>query len=99
MKFFFSLLLLAACSSAEPTGSLSQAVCAPITACGQSTCGTLPDGCGGTFDCGACADPRTSCYIIGVPAFPQCHAGPPFNPVATVAADPAACAMAVRHCQ
>ena len=38
----------------------SQATCVPTTcAAGGMTCGSAPDGCGGTLQCGTCAAPQT----------------------------------------
>lgn len=60
-------LLLPACSAAppapfEPTEQVAEPACVPST-CGASTCGVIPDGCGGVVHCGTCTDPRTGCYF------------------------------------
>lgn len=54
------LALLGACTSDAPSaagadGGASSDACQPATCAAQGkTCGTVPDGCGGTLDCGAC---------------------------------------------
>ncbi len=38
----------------------TSSVCTPTTcAANHATCGTIPDGCGGTLTCGSCASPQT----------------------------------------
>jgi hypothetical protein len=57
-----------------PTGSLATAVCVATTceplaetaACGATSCGTVPDGCGGTITCGTCpVAPAPMCSVCG----------------------------------
>jgi hypothetical protein len=42
--------------------------CTPTTCAQQgATCGSIPDGCGNTLDCGSCTAPDTSCGGGGTP--------------------------------
>ena len=77
-------------------GGVVDGECRPVTSCSTSTCGVLPDGCGGVIRCGDCADPRTLCYF-SAPAY--CHGSPPFATVEEIASDPADCAAYPRSCQ
>lgn len=66
----YLLFDLGACVGSEPTPP----TCTPETVCGPGLCGTQPDGCGGSLDCGPCVptcSPLTcesenaECGIIG----------------------------------
>jgi hypothetical protein len=95
----------------EPMQTVTQAQCVPLTSCGQSTCGVLPDGCGGTFSCGQCnpvgtaTTKGTQCYfpigmespeLLGVSM--SCHGGFPPD-VDAIAKDDPRCAQLVHACE
>lgn len=48
------------------TISVTKPACVPTTCAAQKACGTIPDGCGGTLDCDACAT-----GICGDPSVPH----------------------------
>jgi hypothetical protein len=51
---------LPCCSGSICTGGTCVQTCTPTTCAAQgATCGTIPDGCGNTLDCGSCAAPQT----------------------------------------
>ena len=56
-----SCVTSSASTSASTSDAGSSAGCAPLTCASQGTsCGSIPDGCGGLLDCGACADAGTT---------------------------------------
>jgi hypothetical protein len=63
-------------------GAPNQCGCTPTTcAAAGAICGTIPDGCGGSLDCGTCAAPQTcggggTPHVCGVPAPPPDIGGP-----------------------
>jgi hypothetical protein len=96
----------------EPMQTVTQAQCVPNTSCGQSTCGVLPDGCGGTFSCGVCNTIGTAtvkgtlCYFpIGTESpelldvAPSCHGELPVPDVDAIAKDDPRCALLVHACE
>jgi hypothetical protein len=52
---------LGSCSSSIIGISFTEATCTVATSCAAqgANCGTIPDGCGGTINCGSCSSPQT----------------------------------------
>jgi hypothetical protein len=107
----FAWFLSGCMGQVEPTQVQEQAQCVPNTSCGQSTCGVLPDGCGGTFSCGQCnpmgtaTTKGTQCYFpVGVTSSVllavshTCHGGFPPD-VDAIAKDDPRCAQLVHACE
>lgn len=116
MKSGWLLVLLPAtlncCSAApepgftapEPAATVTEPACVPV-GCGASTCGAIPDGCGGVVHCGVCTNPRQGCYYAGsgcTGTFLLCgQSNGSSCPAADakIATDPVVCATYVRSCQ
>jgi MYXO-CTERM domain-containing protein len=62
---------------AGDSGVLTNACCTPITTCpAGDNCGTVPNGCGGTVNCGTCTAPQTCTgNVCGCTPITTCPAG------------------------
>jgi hypothetical protein len=54
-----------ACPTERPTCASNHCICVPLAMCPAEICGSYPNGCGGTLECGACSANRICETTLG----------------------------------